>query len=81
VGFNPPPPCAKRRTEPWKKFFDTMVVVSYLDVDKMAQETISLLEDASRRVAMGHRAMEKVRQRHDVQVSAPKILGVMEKLL
>jgi glycosyltransferase involved in cell wall biosynthesis len=60
---------------------DCGIVVPYLDVDRMAQELISLLEDPSRREAMGHRAMEKVRQRHDVNVAAPMILSIMEKLL
>jgi glycosyltransferase involved in cell wall biosynthesis len=60
---------------------DAGCVVPYLDIGAMANCVLKLLETDDLRIRLGQRAQEKVRERHDIDVSAPKILRVIERLL
>ena len=60
---------------------DAGEVVPYLDIDAMASSVIGLLEDQKRRQRFGIAAREKVISRHDIAVSAPKLLQAMERTL
>jgi glycosyltransferase involved in cell wall biosynthesis len=60
---------------------DCGFVVPYLDIDAMADRVLTLLESEYLRRDYGDRAAEKVRSRHDVNVTAPKILRVLEQHL
>jgi glycosyltransferase involved in cell wall biosynthesis len=60
---------------------DCGYVVPYLDVQAMAESTIALLESEGLRRRLGERAAEKVRSRHEVTVTAPKILAAMKQSL
>ena len=60
---------------------DCGFVVPYLQVEMMAERTLELLGSAELRQRMGERAKAKVRERHDVSVSAPRILEVIRRLL
>jgi glycosyltransferase involved in cell wall biosynthesis len=60
---------------------DCGFVVPYLQVEMMAERTLELLGSDELRHRMGERAKAKVRERHDVSVSAPRILEVIRRLL
>ena len=56
-------------------------VVAHLDVDCMADEIAALAGDAAERRALGATAAEKVRTRHDVEVTVPRVLALIERHL
>ena len=60
---------------------DAGFVVPYLDIGAMAERVLELLGSNALRVRLGQRAQEKVRERHDIAVVAPKLLRVIERLL
>jgi glycosyltransferase involved in cell wall biosynthesis len=60
---------------------DAGCVVPYLDLEAMADCVLKVLESGDLRTRLGQRAKEKVRERHDIGVSAPKILQVIERML
>jgi glycosyltransferase involved in cell wall biosynthesis len=60
---------------------DCGYVVPYLDVESMSHRVEELLNSVELRRRFGHRAEEKVRQRHDVSVAASKILSIIRQLL
>jgi len=60
---------------------DAGCVVPYLDTAAMAECVLKLLGTDDLRIRLGKRAQEKVRERHDIGVSAPKILQVIERML
>ena len=60
---------------------DAGFVVPYLDVGAMADRLATLFEDDDLRMRLGNTAANKVRERHDVAVGAPKILRVIERFL
>ena len=60
---------------------DAGFVVPYLDVEAMSAKIIDLVNSPQLRGRLGGRAREKVIERHDVAMSAPKILGVIKKFL
>jgi len=53
-------------------------VIPYLDVDEMAARIFELQDSPELRFELGQRAAEKVRLKHDVDVSAAKILDIIE---
>jgi glycosyltransferase involved in cell wall biosynthesis len=60
---------------------DAGAVVPYLDVQAMAERVLELLEADGLRRQYGERAREKARERHDISVVAPQLLGTIERLL
>jgi len=50
-------------------------------VNKMAECIVKLLEDANLRRRMGMNARQKVFQRHDVEVAAPRIAAIINATL
>jgi len=60
---------------------DCGFVVPYLDIDTMANRVVQLLDCPGCRKKMGEAARRKVAQRHDVSVSAPRILDVIERTI
>jgi len=59
---------------------DAGIVIPYLDIEKMAQSSIELLTNDEKRKTLGVRAHEKVKERHYVDVIAPKILKSLPKI-
>jgi glycosyltransferase involved in cell wall biosynthesis len=53
-------------------------VMPYLDVDEMARCIFQLHESPELRSGLGKSAAEKVRSKHDVDISAPRILDIIE---
>jgi glycosyltransferase involved in cell wall biosynthesis len=60
---------------------DCGYIVPYLDVESMAARVIQLLASRKLRERFGRRAAEKVRERHDVSVAAPRILEIITQFL
>lgn len=60
---------------------DCGFVVSYLDVETMAAKILHLFNSPELCESLGQRAQQKVREQHDIEVTAPKILKVIENLL
>ena len=60
---------------------DCGFVVPYLDVTQMVERICELLDSRELRQQMGERAAQKVRERHDVAVSAPQIYAVLQRCL
>jgi len=60
---------------------DAGCVVPYLDVGAMAECVLDLLRNNELRTKLGRRARDKVRERHDIDVSAPKLLRIIERML
>jgi glycosyltransferase involved in cell wall biosynthesis len=60
---------------------DCGAVVPYLDLNAMARATIAILDSPVRRSAMGRRAFEKVRERHDVSVGAKQVYEILTRFL
>jgi glycosyltransferase involved in cell wall biosynthesis len=56
-------------------------VVPYPDVDALAAALVELAADAELRRALGAAGRERVRERHDVAVGAPRIWAAAEALL
>jgi glycosyltransferase involved in cell wall biosynthesis len=56
-------------------------VLPYLDVDAMAEAILTLQQSEELRREQGRRAEAKVRQRHDVNTAAPRIVDIVERLL
>jgi glycosyltransferase involved in cell wall biosynthesis len=60
---------------------DCGYVVPYLDIEKMADRVWQLLTDPALRQTLGQRASEKVRERHDVIITAPEIKNIIWSML
>jgi glycosyltransferase involved in cell wall biosynthesis len=60
---------------------DCGYVVPYLDVESMANRVEQLLGSVELRQRFGRQAADKVRQRHDVLIAAPKILSIIKQFL
>ena len=60
---------------------DCGFVVPYLNIEAMADRVDELLESPELRRVLGEKAAVKVRQRHDVHRLAPKVYGLIERLL
>lgn len=60
---------------------DAGFIAPYLDVHTMAEHVIRLVKDENLRRKMGLRASQKVQQRHDIDVAAPKIEQVIRRFL
>jgi glycosyltransferase involved in cell wall biosynthesis len=60
---------------------DCGYVVPYLDVESMAARVEQLLASRELRERFGRQAADKVRERHDVSVGAPKILSIITRFL
>jgi len=58
---------------------DCGFVVPYLDTEAFAGKILALYEDEEARKKFGRRAAQKVRERHNIETSAPKILEVIKK--
>jgi glycosyltransferase involved in cell wall biosynthesis len=58
---------------------DCGFVIPFLDVQAMAEKVAMLLESAELRDDLGRRAANKVRDRHDISVIAPRILQVIKR--
>jgi glycosyltransferase involved in cell wall biosynthesis len=56
---------------------DCGFVVPYLDVDRFAQRVLMLASDDTLRRQLGEQAAAKVRQHHHIDAIAPRLLGVM----
>lgn len=60
---------------------DCGYVVPYLDVDAMARAVLDLVASRSTSANLGCRAAQKVRDRHDVGVAAPRLLALINDLV
>jgi glycosyltransferase involved in cell wall biosynthesis len=60
---------------------DCGYVVPYLDIECMAAKVTKLLTSAELRQRLGENASQKVRERHDIQISAPKIVDIIHRFL
>lgn len=56
-------------------------VVPYLDLEAMADCVLDLLRSDDLRSELGRRARDKVRERHDLDVVAPRLLRTIERML
>jgi len=60
---------------------DAGIVVPYLDVQRMAESLHFLIREPEIRKQLGRRAREKVLERFDISVGAPKLLKIIEEFL
>jgi glycosyltransferase involved in cell wall biosynthesis len=60
---------------------DAGFVVPYLDVEAMAGRVREMAASPALTQSLGRRAMQKVRERHDVAVAGPKILEIMRGMM
>ncbi len=60
---------------------DCGCVVPYLDLQSMVERLCSLLDSAACRRRMGQAAFKKVTERHDISVTAPRIMDVIERTI
>ena len=60
---------------------DCGFVVPYLDLEAMAERVSELLSSTELRGRMGERAASKVRERHDLEDTAPQILRIIRGFL
>jgi glycosyltransferase involved in cell wall biosynthesis len=60
---------------------DCGFVVPYLDIEAMASKVTALLKFPELRQQLGIRAAQKVRERHDLEVVAPKIVEIIKRFL
>jgi glycosyltransferase involved in cell wall biosynthesis len=60
---------------------DAGFVVPYLDIEAMARAVVRLAEDPELRARLGENARRKIVDRHDIQVGAARIAGVLKPLL
>ena len=60
---------------------DAGCIVGYLDIDAMAERVLALLNAQELRDRLGRRAQDKVRERHDIDVTAPQLLRMIERML
>ena len=60
---------------------DCGFVVPYLELETMADRVSELLDSTELRRRLGGRAASKVRERHDLEDTAPQILGIIERFL
>jgi len=60
---------------------DSGFVVPYLDLVAMADKVSALLNSEDLRLRYGRQAAHKVRRLHDIEVAAPKILEVLQRLV
>ncbi|WP_133112126.1 glycosyltransferase family 4 protein [Candidatus Scalindua japonica] len=60
---------------------DAGFVVPYLDIHAMADKVIILANDDGLRKKLGCRASEKVREKNDIEVCAPKILDIIDRFI
>jgi glycosyltransferase involved in cell wall biosynthesis len=60
---------------------DCGFVVPYLDIETMAIKVVTLLSSPELGQSLGQRAKEKVQKRHDINVTAPKILKIIKEFL
>lgn len=47
----------------------------------MAEKALTLIDSLELRQSMGRRALQKVRERHDIEISASKLLTVIQRFL
>lgn len=60
---------------------DCGFVVPYVNLDIMADRIIELYQSPNLKYKLGQNAAKKVGDRHDIEVSAPKVVEVIEKYL
>jgi glycosyltransferase involved in cell wall biosynthesis len=60
---------------------DCGFVVPYADAEAMTARILELAADGELRKRLGARAAEKVAQRNDVNIVAPKILSIIERCM
>jgi glycosyltransferase involved in cell wall biosynthesis len=58
---------------------DCGFVVPYLDLEAMGSRIAELAHSPETRLRMGRRAVQKVRERHDLAVVAPRILDIIRR--
>jgi glycosyltransferase involved in cell wall biosynthesis len=60
---------------------DCGYTVPYLDIDEAAEKIIYLYENPAVKNSLGARAAQKARERHDIEIAAPRVLKLIEKYL
>lgn len=60
---------------------DAGCAVPYLDLPVMASKVIELLYSLARRIELGRKAAQRVRQQHDVDVVAPRLLEIIQRFV
>jgi glycosyltransferase involved in cell wall biosynthesis len=60
---------------------DAGFVIPYLDIETMAAKVINILSSLKLQQRLGQRAQQKVQERYDIEVIAPKILSIIQKFL
>lgn len=58
---------------------DCGFVIPYLDIDGFGNRIIELLSDTELRKRLGSNTLRKVRERHDIETSAPKLAELIER--
>ena len=66
-----------------KEFVETDAggVLPYLDIKAMGDKIIELIKEPNLREQLGQRGAEKVRERFEVSVGAPKLVKIIERYL
>jgi len=60
---------------------DAGYAVRYLDLAAMTERLLQLSRDDGLRMALGARAAEKVREKYSLEVAAPRLLAIMNRLI
>lgn len=60
---------------------DCGFIVPYLDIEAMAEKIVKLLDSEGLRRSLGERARHKVIERHDINISAPRLLMLITGIL
>lgn len=60
---------------------DAGFVISYLDVEAMAAKAIELINVPELRQRLGRQAKEKVAKNYDIEILAPRLLGIIRRFL
>jgi glycosyltransferase involved in cell wall biosynthesis len=58
---------------------DCGFIVPFLDTETFADRILELYENPNRSKTLGENAAKKVRGNHDIEISAPKVLEIIER--
>jgi glycosyltransferase involved in cell wall biosynthesis len=60
---------------------DCGFVVPYLDIDEMATAVFKILQSDELQRSLGERGTRKLKERHDLEIVAPKLLNIIKRFL
>ena len=58
---------------------DCGFVIPFLDTETFAERILELYENPHLTKKLGENAAKKVRENHDIEISAPKVLEIIER--